>query len=311
MYQSIYLEKISASGVLPADIYIKISDRYLKYKEKGQELETKKIETFLKGGMKVVYFEEAEIPTVKDWLGANADKIIDEVVASAGGKFKETAKKSLKSKDGLIEALGAEEMSDDHFSNLEKNSSGFISEAVANPMTGKAINALLDGAAGIAAHSLNVANLSIFLAMKLGVKDKKVLDSIYLGAIMHDFGKIRNKSEVLNSYEVNNIPDDHPDKGLAVVKKSAGLDPLVLEIIAQHHEQFDGDGYPKGIKGDAIKFESQIVALANFFDQNLRLTAGTKEDIHNMIKSVAQGNSTLFAPKLFPAVTEALKDAFK
>lgn len=311
MYHSINLEKIDPNIELPADMFIKVSDKFLKFKDKGEELTPNKFGQFLKGGMKLIYFSESDSGTIETWLKKAAKDRVDGVVDKAGSKFKKIAETSEDIKDGLIDAFASDAPTETHFSNLCSTSSTFVSEAVTNPITGQAINALLGNAAGIAVHSLNVANMSIYLAMKLDIKDKKILDSIYLGALMHDFGKIKTKTDILNSYEVNNIGDDHPEAGLVVVKNSEGLDPLVLDIIKNHHEHFDGSGYPLGLAGETLKLETQIVSVANYFDQNLRMTAGTPEDITKVISEINSATMSLFAPKLFPTVTKALKLAFK
>ena len=119
-------------------------------------------------------------------------------------------------------------------------------------------------------HSKTVAKYSDMLAQILGIKDKKILDNIKKGALLHDVGKIAipdsilKKPSPLSTQEWEKIKQ-HPSLGYGLIKeikllKEAG------NIILYHHERYDGGGYPKGLKKEQIPIEARIFALADALD---------------------------------------------
>ncbi|MFT3735754.1 MAG: HD-GYP domain-containing protein [Rhodocyclaceae bacterium] len=119
-------------------------------------------------------------------------------------------------------------------------------------------------------HGLNVAILSMMLAREMGMaaEDTRVLG---LGAMFHDIGLMEIPDKVLkkNIDEMNHAERElrklHNDYGLKIAQR-VGLPESVQAVIAQHHENADGTGYPKGLKGDAIASPARIVALVNHYD---------------------------------------------
>lgn len=118
-------------------------------------------------------------------------------------------------------------------------------------------------------HSLNVTMLSLMLARDLGVP-KEAAAALGLGALFHDLGKteiparVLLKTEPLTTAE-QHLYEMHCEYGLQLGKK-LGFPPAVLHVIHQHHEMFDGSGYPLKLKGESINLLARIVGLANFYD---------------------------------------------
>jgi response regulator RpfG family c-di-GMP phosphodiesterase len=118
-------------------------------------------------------------------------------------------------------------------------------------------------------HSDRVRKMSVRIGMKLGL-DEKRLESLVFGALLHDIGKIGIKDEVLqkqgnlNSKEYLCI-QEHPLIGVKIVE---GIDFFKdkIPMIRNHHEHFDGSGYPDGLVGEAIPLEARTVAVPDAFD---------------------------------------------
>ena len=118
-------------------------------------------------------------------------------------------------------------------------------------------------------HSDRVRRMSVRIGMKLGF-DEKRLESLVFGALLHDIGKIGIKDEVLqkqgnlNSKEYQYI-QEHPLIGVKIVE---GIDFFKdkIPMIRNHHEHFDGSGYPDGLVGEAIPLEARTVAVPDAFD---------------------------------------------
>ena len=102
-------------------------------------------------------------------------------------------------------------------------------------------------------HSLNVADISVMLGIKIGLKIQD-LETLAIGAILHDIGKLAVSKEILNKKgklteeEIETIKT-HPGIGATMVENELGPNHSpIIQIIKQHHEDFDGTGYPLGIK---------------------------------------------------------------
>ena len=118
-------------------------------------------------------------------------------------------------------------------------------------------------------HSLNVTTLSMMMARELRLP-QEVVSTLGMGALFHDIGRkeipnrILMKTEVLTQAE-RHLYEMHCQYGvdMGIRLKFA---PPVLAIIREHHEFFDGTGYPGKLKGEAIGLLSRIVAIANHYD---------------------------------------------
>lgn len=120
-------------------------------------------------------------------------------------------------------------------------------------------------------HVKRVSAISSILAEKVGLPGHQV-SLIGLAASMHDLGKLAIDDRILNkpgklTVEEFEIMKKHCAFGYEILKNSQReLLKLAAIIALEHHENYDGTGYPSGRKGDEISLESRIVALADVYD---------------------------------------------
>ena len=119
-------------------------------------------------------------------------------------------------------------------------------------------------------HSLNVTMLSLMVARDLKLPTE-VVQCLGMGALFHDIGcrkvpdKIRMKTDPWTVAE-RNYYELHCQYG-AEIGRELKFAPLTLDVIQQHHEMFDGSGYPDGLRGEEISLAARIVAIANYYDE--------------------------------------------
>ena len=118
-------------------------------------------------------------------------------------------------------------------------------------------------------HPLNVSVLAMLLARDLRLP-KEVVHMVGLGALFHDIGLSRVPARIIKSTSPltkgeQDFLELHCQYGLEMGKK-AGLPAGTLQILYQHHELFDGSGYPDQLKGEAISPLARIVSLTNAFE---------------------------------------------
>ncbi len=119
-------------------------------------------------------------------------------------------------------------------------------------------------------HSLNVTMLSMMIARDIRLP-QGVVGALGMGALFHDIGrkdipnKILMKMEPLTQAE-RHLYEMHCQYGVEMGQRLQ-FAPPVLSIIREHHELFDGSGYPGKLKGESIALLPRIVAMANHYDE--------------------------------------------
>lgn len=125
-------------------------------------------------------------------------------------------------------------------------------------------------------HSINVSMycISILRSIKPEATRSELLH-VGLGGLLHDLGKIKIPTKILNSpkgltSDEYQVIKKHPHYGNELVGEKEILDDIDLQVIKriiyEHHENVDGTGYPRGLKNHEIHFFSKICAIADFFD---------------------------------------------
>ncbi len=121
----------------------------------------------------------------------------------------------------------------------------------------------------VAAHSRRVAVYSTRLASQFGV-GRESLETIRLGALLHDIGKIQIPARILTKQSRPNKREwrelrFHPELGIDIAHRS-GFDEDVCDIVLSHHERWDGSGYPDGAAGQALHWTVRVVSVMDAFD---------------------------------------------
>lgn len=118
-------------------------------------------------------------------------------------------------------------------------------------------------------HSERVVMFSLRLGRELGL-DKEQLTSLEFGALLHDIGKLGVPDAILRKPAPLSEDEwvkmrQHPQYGQQIL---LGIDFLegAGRVVAQHHEKWDGSGYPLGLRGEAIELNARIFQVADAFD---------------------------------------------
>jgi HD-GYP domain-containing protein (c-di-GMP phosphodiesterase class II) len=127
-------------------------------------------------------------------------------------------------------------------------------------------------------HSGNTSTLAALFSMGLGVGRP---EDMALAGLLHDIGTAELPAEIqaLEPADMTKAQFElykkHPEYSVALIKSRKIIVPeIVTKAILQHHELYNGTGYPSGIFGDRICKEAQVLALANNFDYLTRLHEG-------------------------------------
>jgi len=120
-------------------------------------------------------------------------------------------------------------------------------------------------------HSVSLAALLVTFCHSIGGFSNNDLIDIGLGALFHDVGKMKVPIEILNKAghltdEEFEIMKTHVPEGLNYLQTESSLTALTLKIVAEHHERYDGNGYPRGIARNAISLIGQMAAIVDVYD---------------------------------------------
>jgi putative nucleotidyltransferase with HDIG domain len=131
---------------------------------------------------------------------------------------------------------------------------------------------VLSGNAGekATAHPLNVGVIALLMGRVFGLSEADLAD-LGVGALLHDVGKlelpqrVHHHDERLTAAEVN-VYRDHVNLGVALGRRM-GLSDGALQVLAQHHENADGTGFPQRLTIDRISTAARIVAIVDRYDR--------------------------------------------
>ena len=152
-------------------------------------------------------------------------------------------------------------------------------------------------------HSERVAKISTNIARKLFEDTFEDLKAVTLAALLHDVGKIAISENVLNKptllteaeYEMIKC---HTTLGEKLIRP-VDYNNLLLDAVLFHHEDYDGNGYPKGLRGEEIPLIARIIRVADYFDALATSRPYRKSLTVSEAIKIMEKNSKCFDPQIF------------
>lgn len=163
-----------------------------------------------------------------------------------------------------------------------------------------------------AGHTLRVAHYCELIALEMGYDDEEV-EVLKKAAILHDIGKIATPDSVLLKPGTLTVSD----YDLIKLHATAGFEMLssvkmyheLAEIIHQHHERYDGQGYPHGLQGDAIHPFARVMSLADAFDaMTTNRIYKPRKELSEALGELSSLKGVQFHPAVVEAAVKVLKD---
>ncbi|HET7198289.1 MAG TPA: HD domain-containing phosphohydrolase [Burkholderiales bacterium] len=157
-----------------------------------------------------------------------------------------------------------------------------------------------------------LAQYAGLIAKAAGAKEH-VVDLVAQAAPLHDIGKLGVPAEILRKRDKLSAPDlerirRHPQLGADIIgEHDEPLLKLARQIALTHHERWDGSGYPKGLKGEAIPWAGRVMAVVDAFE-SMTTTQFYREprSVEEAAREIESGAGRKYDPKIVAAFRKAL-----
>jgi putative nucleotidyltransferase with HDIG domain len=163
-----------------------------------------------------------------------------------------------------------------------------------------------------AGHEHHVARLACAIAAELGL-DEDARERIRMAALVHDVGKLAIPAELLakpgrlTPMEME-VAKSHSRQGYEILRKSHFSWPLA-DIVLQHHERYDGSGYPDGLRGEEILLEARIIMVADVVEaMSSRRPQRPPRSIEIALAEIEAGAGTRYDPRVAAVCLELFRD---
>jgi HD-GYP domain-containing protein (c-di-GMP phosphodiesterase class II) len=161
-------------------------------------------------------------------------------------------------------------------------------------------------------HSDRVTNYSIIIARNMGLDEKRI-ETIRISALLHDVGKIGIEDKVLKkpgalTDDEFDVMKQHPVKGAHIMGSIEQMREMIPGM-KHHHEQWDGNGYPDRLKGEAIPLIARIIGVADTFDAMTTNRPYQKAiELEYTLKKIKGNAGIKFDPQVVDALMKAIEN---
>ena len=174
--------------------------------------------------------------------------------------------------------------------------------SIRSKITDLIMNTLFEKSNREAAHSNRVSNICQAIASKLNMGQDAV-KKMKIAGLIHDIGKIGVDESILNkpgslTVDERGYIERHPEIGWRLLSSTDEFSELA-KFVLSHHENWDGSGYPNGLKGEAIPLEARIISVADAYDaMTSERSYRDKLSKEEAVKELIRFSGTQFDPEI-------------
>jgi HD-GYP domain-containing protein (c-di-GMP phosphodiesterase class II) len=247
-------------------VYLKRGGNYVLYKDKERSFTEDDLRRLENTFTEFLYVRSGDMEEINDYLEKNLAGIL------ADGNVSGTAKGRILYQTSVNQVIDIFE-SPELAANLERCRTliRHMMEYVATePHALEPLQSIATHNFYIFAHSVQVAALNLLVHERLFRISPDEMTDVGIGSLLHDFGmifisdQILNKPDALSEVEYHKVKE-HTQKGYEHLQQSGLFSEVALTIVRHHHERYDGNGYPTGLKGSAIPRSAQLSAICDAY----------------------------------------------
>jgi len=275
---------IEAETEIGFNLYVNLplNNKYILYRRAGGQINMQRMEKLNEGNLSNFFIEKKDYNEFVKYVAQRIRDLVGTTDNDENRRMMQAAAKAILSStlDQNDPAIAAALMS-----NLKDITGTIIESALENVTYGPSgaskklfhrLVQLADKGSDFQKHPVNVASLAVLMTFGIGYSREKILTDVAMAALLHDVGLSRLPPKViphahhplrLGIYERDWVYK-HADLSIDIIEeKNIPISDLAKTIIRQHHEEFNGSGYPNGLRGYTINELSQILRVADEVDQ--------------------------------------------
>ena len=315
-YKRVQLVDVAAGDNLPFDtmLYLPANKRYVKIANQGQSLDQEKLNKFSKHHVKTVHIPASQTQNFYNYAAERLKKIQNGEGMSATER-QEKLTESIRSIVSEIFRGTVGDSSFEHGNQMLADCQGIVTSYVKNTPAKAAFERIMSTVghdSGVFDHASSVSTYATLFGLAWGIKNP---EEVGVAALLHDIGLVEVPPDVAEK------PDDqlsdaervmkakHPEASVKLIKaKRMAISETASKAIMQHHERYNGSGYPKGLSGGSICKEAQVLGFADYFDYLTTARAGQRrmgpQQIREHLAELASRSITtqIFDPSLLKAI---------
>lgn len=258
------LEEIRVGEPLPVNLYLYINFRFLTYRLAGDAMDRTSFDRFEFKKVKNLFILEQDQAKFLEWCKQQDELDAQLPQTQQSQDFLEAREDAHRKAMDIFQSAHPDKMVDQALSASKR----LVTEVMKYPYAVQSLSQLQGYSKGTVDHSINVSVLSVYLAMQMGYSHALILQHIGMGGLLHDIGKTKINFDDEDTPETTaKKMTAHPELGGRVLEALQKVPNEVKMIVAQHHECYDGTGFPKKLRASAIYDLARIVSIANVFDE--------------------------------------------
>lgn len=273
-FSRIKITELFGDSLAVFDYYIRLSsNRFVKIIHKGEKASQEQLSKYESSGTHFLFFLKKDRSTFISYQNDLARELIKTSGQNDGAKVIQAMKSTTDKYFEEIFTMGIQPNLIEEGKSICQN---MFDVAKKDQGLSKFINDLEQFNPAALSHAFLVSFFSMLICKDLDWVGKKSVETLALGALFHDIGILQLPPEIREMDPSLMTPDQltlyktHPSLGAEALRNIPGLNVGVIQIVLQHHEKINGNGYPEGISGHKIYPLAKVVSLADGFSYFLK-----------------------------------------
>jgi HD-GYP domain-containing protein (c-di-GMP phosphodiesterase class II) len=320
-FRPVKLVDIQPGTVLDFDtnILLPLNKKHVKMTTAGDSLDTRQLERLKKHKHSTIYVKTEQMDKFYEYTS----KRLDELVNDSGSSSEKAAQVQVAVREllGGVFAEASEAATFEEGRNLVQECFKIVRTYTQAKVSGnyyERLEALVKDGGDFYAHGGNVAALVALFSVALGIGKT---EELAIAGVLHDIGLADVPIQVIVRTEEQRSEADwveyrkHPEHSLRLIKARKLIIPeSVMNMVQNHHERFNGTGYPRQLSGRKVNQETQLLALADLFDEMTTVKEGkarqTLDTVLAYFSDLANTADPL-GPPFDPALLRRFLEVFK
>jgi putative nucleotidyltransferase with HDIG domain len=268
-YLPIRVSTLRGDSQINFDAFVKINEKFVLYVRKGDSFEGERLDRLKSKKLKKMFISLDEETKYRDYLSKNIEMAYDK---NSGKSLQNRAEIIQGQQQSNAEDVMENPENEKSYNSAKDAAGRFVNLLLNEPEALERLSKMENMDQNIAHHGVTVSTLAVGLAKRLGFTDPKVNQMITMGSLLHDLDHFQTQLNVarkLTDFSADDMTTykNHPMAAARKVQDKKHFDQQVINIILQHEETIDGQGFPQKLPEAKLDPTSIIVGLCNCFDR--------------------------------------------